>query len=242
MNMGKGGRGNIRHFPWKYVMRILLVEDNRKLSEWLSRTLQKDRYVVECAYDGGDANYRLQTQTYDLVILDLALPLLSGAEVLKKLRARDDNVPVLILTASNSLQDRVVGLDTGADDYMAKPFDVPELEARIRVLMRRTANHKNPILHCGELSFDSNTRIFSLRDKALALTPREHSVLEALLMRMGKTVSKQVLAESLFTVDENTSSDAIEIYVHRLRKKLEAGDVSIITLRGLGYLLKQQRA
>ena len=221
-------------------MRILLVEDNRHLSEWLARTLHKDRYVVECSYDGDDANYRLQTQTYDLVILDLALPMMGGAEVLKKLRSRGNNVPVLILTASNSLQARVEGLDTGADDYMAKPFDVAELEARIRVLMRRTANHKNPVLTCGDLQLDTNTRIFSVASQPLLLTPREHSVLEALLMRPGKTISKQLLAESIFTVDENISSDAIEIYVHRLRKKLEHCDVSIITLRGLGYLLKQR--
>ncbi len=221
-------------------MRILLVEDNRQLSDWLSRTLVKERCVVECAFDGDDANYRLQTQTYDLVVLDLGLPGLGGEEVLRRLRSRDNNVPVLILTASNSLQARVGGLDAGADDYMAKPFDVSELEARIRMLLRRSVNHKNPVLRCGGLAFDSNTRIFSCGGKALSLTPREHSVLEVLLMKLGKTVSKQVLAESLFTVDDNTSSDAIEIYVHRLRKKLEACNVSIITLRGLGYLLQQR--
>ncbi len=221
-------------------MRILLVEDNRQLSDWLSRTLVKERYVVECAFDGDDANYRLQTQTYDLVVLDLGLPGLGGEEVLRRLRSRDNNVPVLILTASNSLQARVGGLDAGADDYMAKPFDVSELEARIRMLLRRSVNHKNPVLRCGGLALDSNTRIFSCGGNALSLTPREHSVLEVLLMKLGKTVSKQVLAESLFTVDDNTSSDAIEIYVHRLRKKLESCNVSIITLRGLGYLLEQR--
>ena len=221
-------------------MRILLVEDNRQLSDWLSRTLIKGRYAVECAFDGDDANYRLQTQTYDLVILDLGLPGISGDDVLRRLRARDNNVPVLILTASNSLAARVGGLDTGADDFMAKPFDVAELEARIRMLLRRSAHHKNPQLRCGGLSFDSNTRIFSVEGQDIPLTPREHSVLEVLMMKLGTTVSKQVLAESLFTVDDNTSSDAIEIYVHRLRKKLEACDVSIITLRGLGYLLKQR--
>ena len=221
-------------------MRILLVEDNRQLSEWLARTLEKDRYVVECSFDGEDANYRLQTQVYDLVILDLALPRLTGEEVLRKLRARHSNVPVLILTASSSMQSRIGGLDNGADDYMAKPFDVGELVARIRVLLRRTANHKNPIWRCGNLCYDSNTRIFSVADVDLALTPREHSLLEALLVRMGKTVSKKVLSESLFSLNEDISPDAIEIYVHRLRKKLESTDVTIVTLRGLGYLLKQR--
>lgn len=219
-------------------MRILLVEDNRPLSEWLSRTLQRDRYAVDCAYDGEEANYLLRTQAYDLVILDLALPRMEGEEVLRRLRARDDNVPVLILTARDTMQGRVSGLDSGADDYMAKPFDVPELEARIRVLLRRNANHKNPILRCGNLAYDSNTRIFSVDEKALALTPREHALLETLLMKLGKTVSKPALAETLFTMDESVSPDAIEIYIHRLRKKLQSSDASIITLRGLGYLLK----
>ena len=222
-------------------MRILLVEDNRTLSEWLARTLQKDRYVVECAYDGDDAYLRLRSEAYDLVILDLGLPGMSGQEVLRRLRARDNNVPVLILTASDSLAGRIAGLDSGADDYMSKPFEVTELEARIRVLLRRHANHKNPILRCGPLRYDSNTRQFHLGDEdspALALTPREHALLETLLMKLGQTVSKQSLAEALFTLDDNVSPDAIEIYVHRVRKKLQGSGVAIITLRGLGYLLK----
>jgi two-component system response regulator TctD len=219
-------------------MRILLVEDNRTLSDWLSRTLQRDRYTVECAYDGDDANHRLRTESYDLVILDLGLPQMSGEDVLRRLRARDDNVPVLILTARDTVQERVGGLDIGADDYVAKPFDVAELEARIRVLLRRSANHKNPIHRCGALSLDSNTRIFAIGDAPLSLTPREHALLEALISKMGKTVSKQALADSLFTLNDNVSPDAIEIYVHRVRKKLESCDASIITLRGLGYMLK----
>lgn len=219
-------------------MRILLVEDNRPLSEWLARTLGRERYSVECAYDGEDADFRLRNERYDLVILDLSLPRMEGEEVLRRLRGRHDNVPVLILTAKNTLDGRVDGLDRGADDYVAKPFEVPELEARIRVLLRRAANHKNPVLRCGNLAFDSNTRIFSVGEDKLSLTPREHAVLETLLMRQGKTVSKQALAESLFTLEEHVSPDAIEIYVHRLRKKLAGADASIMTLRGLGYLLQ----
>ena len=221
-------------------MRILLVEDNRQLSEWLARTLQRERYAVECAYDGDDANHRLRTQSYDLVILDLGLPRMAGEEVLWRLRKRQDNVPVLILTARDTLEGRVGGLDGGADDYVAKPFEVAELEARIRVLLRRQANSKDPMLCCGNLTFDTNTRLFSIDAKALQLTPREHAVLEALMMKSGKTVSKQSLAETLFTLDDNVSPDAIEIYVHRLRKKMESCDASIVTLRGLGYLLKHE--
>ena len=222
-------------------MRILLVEDNRPLAEWLARTLRKDKYVVECAHDGADADHLLRTQSYDLIILDLSLPRMDGREILKRLRARDDNAPVLILTATNTIEGRVVGLDHGADDYMAKPFDIAELEARIRALMRRSGQNKNPVLRCGALHYDSNSRLFTQRGQPLSLTPREHAVLEALMMKMGKTVSKQALAESLFTMSEDISPDAIEIYVHRLRRKLEAGDVGIVTLRGLGYLLKQRQ-
>jgi two-component system response regulator TctD len=219
-------------------MKILLVEDNRALSKWLARTLQADKYTVECVYDGSDADRLLLTETYDLVILDLALPGLDGRDVLKRLRGRQNPVPVLILTAYDGTRDRVEGLDIGADDYMAKPFEVHELEARMRALLRRANQQKNPILTCGSLVYDSNSREFSLGGAALALTPREHAVLEMLMMKSGKTVSKRALADSLFSIDEDVNPDVIEIYVHRVRKKLEAGDAVIVTLRGLGYLLK----
>lgn len=219
-------------------MKILLVEDNRALSEWLARTLRADRYTVECVYDGADADLLLCAETYDLVILDLALPGLDGREVLKRLRGRHNSVPVLILTAVGGARDRVEGLDFGADDYVVKPFEVHELEARMRALLRRANQQKNPILTCASLAYDSNTREFSLGGAPLALTPREHAVLEVLMMKSGKTVSKKALADSLFSFDDDVNPEAIEIYIHRLRKKLESGDAVIVTLRGLGYLLK----
>ncbi len=219
-------------------MRILLVEDNLVLSDWLSRTLSKDGYVVECCYEGEDAAHRLSDESYDLVILDLGLPRMKGEEVLQRLRSRYSNVPVLVLTAQDVMASRVACLDSGADDYVTKPFNVAELEARIRVLLRRNANHRNPTLTCADLSYNSNTRVFSLKDRDLALTPREHSVLETLMMRGGSTVSKKALAQSLFTLEESASVDAVEIYVHRLRKKLQDSQAVILTLRGLGYLLK----
>lgn len=223
-------------------MRILLVEDNRPLSEWLALTLHRENYTVDCVYNGEDADHLLLTQLYDLVILDISLPRLNGDKVLQRLRARNNNVPVLILTANNSVEGRVGGLNTGADDYMAKPFDVSELEARIRALLRRSSQHTNPILQCGSLVYDSNSRLFTLGNNQLSLTRREQAVLETLIVKMGKTVSKQALAESLFAMAEEASPDAIEVYIHRLRKKLEGGDAAIITLRGLGYLLKQHNA
>ena len=221
-------------------MRILLVEDNRPLAEWLERTLRQDRYAIDCAYDGADADHLLLTQAYELIILDLELPKMHGVEVLRRLRARDNNVPVLILTANNSVQGRVQGLDAGADDYLAKPFDVAELEARIRALLRRSNQHKNPFLHCGSLRFNSNTREFAIGERPLALTPRENLVLEKLITKLGKTVSKQSLADSMAALHEDLSADAIEVYVHRLRKKLDTSDALIVTLRGLGYLLKER--
>ena len=223
-------------------MRLLLVEDNRPLSEWLKRTLQHDRYSVDCAYDGVEADHLLHTQDYDLVILDLALPRMEGQAVLKRLRSRKNGVPVLILTAHNTTRARIDGFDLGADDYMAKPFEVAELEARIRALLRRSAKQPSPVLRCGTLSYDSNARLFTIDEAPLSLTPREHGVLETLMLKAGSTISKQALAASVFALDDDVSEDAIEIYVHRVRKKIDHTDVAIITLRGLGYVLKQKNA
>lgn len=219
-------------------MKILAVEDNEELANWLARTLRKDGYTVDSIANGSDADFALKSEMYDLVILDLTLPGLSGNEVLKRLRARNNQTPVLVLTANNTLQSRVSGLDQGADDYLAKPFDIEELEARIRVLVRRSTGHATTTLSCGDLLYDSNTRDFQLAGSSLSLTPRERAVLEVLVRKAGATVSKQALAQSLFALDENLSVDAIEIYVHRLRKKLETSTAKIMTLRGLGYMLR----
>jgi len=218
-------------------MRILFVEDNKTLGDWLARTLRKARYIVDWIDNGAAADGLLRTESYNLVILDLALPGLDGAEVLRRMRARGDHTPVLVLTADNRLQSRVAELDSGADDYVAKPFDVEELEARIRVLLRRSSKLANPLVTCGDLVLDTNTRSFVLAGKPLSLTPRERAVLEVLAMKVNTTVAKATLAQSLFSMDEEISGDAIEIYIHRLRKKLESSTATIVTLRGLGYML-----
>lgn len=220
-------------------MRILLVEDNAELAEWLRRVLRREQYTVDWIDNGADADFVLRSEAYDLVILDLALPKLDGPEVLRRLRARRNRTPVLVLTADNSVRSRVSELDHGADDYMAKPFDLEELEARIRVLLRRSSQHVSPTMTCGDLVFNSNTREFALAGIALPLTPRERAVLEVLIMKSGTTVSKPALAQSLFSIDEAVSAEAIEVYVHRLRKKMETSNVAIVTLRGFGYLLRQ---
>jgi len=220
-------------------MRILVVEDNTELAQWLARTLRRDQYTVDCIDNGTDADFALRSEKYNLVILDLALPRLDGKEVLRRLRARQDTTPVLVLTANNTIQSRVSELDQGADDYMAKPFEIEELEARIRMLLRRSSGQANPLIACGDLSYNTNTREFQISQQPLALTPRERAVLEILVRKAGTTVTKHALAQSLFSLDEDASTDAIEIYVHRLRKKLEHSSAKIMTLRGLGYLLRQ---
>lgn len=218
-------------------MRILVVEDNTTLAEWLLRTLRKEQYAVDWINNGTDADFALLSEKYNLVILDLALPKMDGKEVLRRLRARKNETPVLVLTANNTLQSRVNELDRGADDYMAKPFEIEELEARIRMLIRRSSGLSNPVITCGNLSYNCNSREFLVANKELALTPRERAVLEILIRNAGVTVTKQTLAQSLFSMDQEASTDAIEIYVHRARKKLEHSTATIVTLRGLGYLL-----
>ena len=218
-------------------MRILVIEDNIELASWLQRNLRKEQYTVDWIDNGADADFALRSERYNLVILDLALPKMNGREVLQRLRSRQDATPVLVLTANNTIQSRVSELDEGADDYMAKPFEVEELEARIRMLLRRSSGQSNPVLACGDLSYNTNTREFRTAQKPLALTPRERAVLEVLVRKAGSTVTKQALAQSLFSLDEDVSTDAIEIYVYRLRKKLEHSSARIMTLRGLGYLL-----
>lgn len=189
-------------------------------------------------HDGVEADHVLRTEHYAAVILDLGLPRLSGTEVLRRLRARDAKVPVIIVSGRGSVQERIQGLNLGADDYLPKPFEFAELEARLRALIRRAHGHDRPVMKCGSLQYDGNTRLFTLRGKRLALTPREHAVLEVLIMDIGKTVSKHKLVEQVFTLDQESGKDAIEIYVHRLRKKLLRSDVDIITFRGLGYLME----
>jgi two-component system response regulator TctD len=223
-------------------MRILLVEDNVSLSSWLSHALRKDGYTVDCVGDGETATHLMLGQQFDAVILDMGLPRLSGREVLGRVRGGGSNVPILVLTAEGGLQSRIAGLDAGADDYLSKPFDLGELEARLRAIVRRKSEHKNPEICCGTLSYNTNTREFAIGAEKLRLTPREHAVLEILMLNIGKTVSKTSLADSVFSLGDETGPTTIEVYMSRLRKKLAACDARIFTLRGLGYLLKQATA
>jgi two-component system response regulator TctD len=221
-------------------MRLLLVEDNRDLAAWLAKSLRQSTYAVDVVHDGLDAEHALEVAEYALVILDLSLPGRDGLQVLRRLRRRGSTLPVIILTANASLDGRVAGLDEGADDYLAKPFEMAELEARIRAQLRRVHRQADPVVVFGDLSFDSRTRLFALRAADLALTPREYAVLEQLLLKSGRTVSKAQLSQSVFGFEDEADPSAIEIYVHRVRKKLEGSNVRIVTLRGLGYLLRHE--
>ena len=229
-------------------MRILLVEDHDELAHWLSKALRDANLTVERAATGADADALLHTQDYAAVILDLTLPRMDGLEVLRRLRARGGaraSTPVLILTARGSLEDRVQGLNQGADDYLAKPFELAELEARVKALLRRRSGNEAPVHRCGQLAFDTVTRMFTYCAAPLALTPREHAVLEALIARPGRALSKEKLFQEVFALDDDANLDAIELYVHRIRKKLERqpeGGAAIVTLRGIGYLLQERPA
>ena len=218
-------------------MKLLLVEDNRELSSWLTKLLIQSGYAVEQAFTGEEASQFLLTQSYNAILLDLMLPGMKGQTLLKQLRSKNNDVPVLIISAQDKLQDIIEHLNLGADDYLAKPFDIKELEARLRSLLRRASGKTNPVLSCGALHYDTNSKQFSCAGTMLALTPREHAVLEALIRFPGKTVAKQDLVDSLFTLEDTVSVKALEIYIVRLRKKIENSGAKIITLRGLGYML-----
>jgi len=219
-------------------MRLLVVEDNHELADWLAKALRQAHYAVDVAHDGEEAEELLALSAYAAVVLDLSLPKIDGMTLLKRLRRAGLKVPVLILTANASLGGRVAGLDAGADDYLAKPFELAELEARLRALIRRGHDLANPDIAIGDLVLNSATRQFVFKGEVLLLTPREHAVLEHLVMKAGSAVTKAALSDSVFGFHSDTDPSAIEIYVHRVRKKLEGGAVQIATLRGLGYLLR----
>jgi two-component system OmpR family response regulator len=224
-------------------MRILIAEDDPVLADGLCRSLRYSGYAVDTVASGAEADAALATQEFDLLILDLGLPRLAGLEVLRRLRARPASVPVLILTAADSVEIRVKGLDLGADDFMAKPFALEELEARVRALTRRNPSGATSILKHGPLTYDQVGRVATLNDKPLDLSARELGLLEVLITRAGRLVSKQQLVDHLCEWGDEVSNNAIEVYVHRLRKKIEAdGDsgVRIATVRGLGYCLEKE--
>jgi DNA-binding response OmpR family regulator len=216
-------------------MRILVVEDDALLADGLTATLTRTGHAVQQARTGRHADLLLRADEFDLVVLDVGLPDIDGFEVLRRMRVRRSATSVLVLTARDAVEDRVHGLDLGADDYLTKPFSLTEFEARVRALLRRSAA---PPAHwsVAGLAVDVAAKRVRVHDKPVDLTPREWALLELFLARPHRVLSKEQIAESLFAVEETLSPNAIEVYVSRLRTKIEAAGVHIRTVRGFGYM------
>jgi two-component system OmpR family response regulator len=220
-------------------LRILLVEDDRMLSEAIASALTQSAHVVDVSYNGEEADRALATYEYGLVLLDIGLPTIDGFEVLRRLRHRRNKVPVLVLTARDAIADRITGLDLGADDYLAKPFHLSELEARVRALIRRSHSGASSELVHGRLRLDMAGRRLYCDDQPIDLSARELAVIELLLLKEGKVVTKQQIVDHLYGWEDASNSNAIEVFVYRLRKKLEVSGADIRTVRGMGYLIEK---
>ncbi|WP_337181483.1 response regulator transcription factor [Shinella sp.] len=223
-------------------MRILLVEDNEALADGLSAILKGTGHAVDVVRDGTSADAAIASENFDLVILDLTLPEMDGLDVLRAMRARSSKAAVLILTARGAPEERVRGLDLGADDYMIKPFDISEFEARVRMLLRRQAGLRSSAISFGGIALDLNSRTFSAEGVPLDIPARELGLLEILFMRAGKVVAKEAIMQSLAAFDDDLSANAIEQYVSRLRKRLAPHGLTVRTARGIGYYLDKAAA
>jgi DNA-binding response OmpR family regulator len=218
-------------------MKILLIEDDDLVADSLARALRGSGYVVDCVGNGTHAETAVKTEPYDVVILDLGLPEMDGLEFLKRIRAKKIGVPVLILTARDSYEERIEGLDCGANDYVTKPFHLGELEARVRALLRLSVSNATTV-NVGELTFDTVRRVLRKGEELIELSPREYAVLEILVHNIGSLVTKQKMASLLSDWDASVTFNAIDIIVHRLRKKLEPYGLKLQTIRGLGFLVE----
>ncbi len=219
-------------------MRILLVEDDSMIGESVSEGLKSEGYAVDWVRDGQEAEVSIAATPYSLVVLDLGLPRRDGIDVLKSLRERHVDVPVLVMTARDTVRDRIKGLDAGADDYLVKPFDLDELTARARALIRRAAGRSEPVIEHGSLVINPATREVTWQGAAVALSAREYALLAALAERPGLVLSRAQLEEKLYGWNEAVGSNAVEVHIHNVRKKL--GDGVIRNVRGLGYTLASE--
>lgn len=220
-------------------MRLLLVEDDLPLAEALTALLAGSGHAVDCVHDGLGAEALLLAEQFELVILDLNLPGLDGLSLLRRIRARQPSPAVMILTARGTPEERVRGLDLGADDYLSKPFDVREFEARVRSLLRRQAGLKSSVVRLGGLELDLTTRQFSAEGVVVDLPPRERALLELFFQRAGKVVAKEAIVQSLTSLDDLLSDNAIEQYASRLRRRIAPYGLVLRTVRGLGYMLEK---
>jgi len=221
-------------------MRILLIEDNRRLSDVLRRTLVEDGYVVDMAYDGVEGEDLALITSYSLIILDVMLPKRDGIEVCRSLRDQHVATPILMLTARDALEDRVTGLDSGADDYLVKPFEVAELRARLRALLRRESDNKSGSLQVADLKLDPATHFVSRAEAPLDLTAREYSLLEYLMRNLNRLITREMVIQNLWNYDNTITSNVVDVYIRRLRRKVDDPyEVKLIeTIRGAGYRLR----
>ena len=221
-------------------MRVLVVEDDALLGDAIQAGLKQSGYAVDWMKDGVSAEQALTTEPYAAVVLDLGLPRLSGLEVLRRLRSRNVPIPVLILTAMDTVDDRIKGLDAGADDYLVKPFDMGELAARLRALVRRASGKSEPVLQVGAVKLDPAAHRVQYRDKPVELSAKEFAVLHALMLNAGKVLSRTQLEEQLYAWGDEIESNAVEVHIHHLRRKLFPALVE--TIRGVGYLMPRDKA
>ena len=224
-------------------MRLLLVEDDISLGETIRSNLESERFIVKLISDGKQALEEILVESYDLVILDIMLPGMNGLEILEKIRTENINTPILLLTARNQIEDRVTGLDSGADDYLSKPFAFAELLARVRALLRRGSANKSPVIRLKGLSVDTLSRELKVNDKPVVLTNKEFSILEFLLYNTDRIVSRLSIAEHVWDDNFDMMTNVVDVHIKNLRKKIElAGGSNVIeTRRGLGYIIKSKR-
>lgn len=217
-------------------MKILLLEDNETLADGIYKKLKEIGFIADVFYDGEDGLYTLETATYDLLILDLGLPGIDGIDIIKKLRQSQQNLPILVISARDKLDQRILGLDTGADDYLCKPFELDEVVARVQALLRRSKNQISNTIKYNDLEFDTQTLVLTKNQDVIELSKRELTILEYLLQNLNAIVSKENIVEHITSVDDEFNPRAVETYVSRLRKKL--GDsINLKTVRGLGYMM-----
>lgn len=220
-------------------MLIAIVEDNRPLANGLANAFESDNYNTRVFYQGDEAEQWLSTEEVDLIILDINLPVISGLDILKSLRQQGIKTPVLLLTARSSLTDKVSGLDLGADDYLQKPFDLAELKARARALLRRTEKDSNLLIKVGQLEFNPEPRQLKINGEVVELPRRELALVEILILGKNRIISKSQILDHLYGVGTDTEETTVELYVHRLRKRIAGSQAEIKTARGLGYCLRQ---
>ena len=217
-------------------MKLLILEDNETLADGIYKKLKEIGFIADVFYEGEEGLFALETSTYDLLILDLGLPGIDGIDIIKKLRGSQKNLPILVISARDRLDQRILGLDTGADDYICKPFELDEVVARVQALLRRSNNQTTNIIKYNDLEFNSQTLILTRDEEKIELSKRELTIFEYLLQNLNAIVSKENIVEHITSIDDEFNPTAVETYVSRLRKKL--GDsINLKTVRGLGYMM-----